>query len=151
MYYQIKFDNKTIRSLKDTEETVMIIWTLVVILTLTIANQPSCMTLWLMMMHQNTKFGNKMFFGLKDIIWTSTDVLTLCCDLDLDCISIFFKKHSGLWCCITTSSLATKCSLILNPCCDLDPESSNPIFSTEHSDLWCSTIKLSLVANGQAV
>ena len=38
-----------------------------------------------MMMHHNTNFGNKMFEGSEDIIWTNTDILTLCCDLDLEC------------------------------------------------------------------
>ena len=51
---------------------------------LRIANQPFCMTLWLMMMHHNIKIGNTVFVGLKDIIWTNTDILTLCCDLDLE-------------------------------------------------------------------
>ena len=42
------------------------------------------MTLWLMMKHHNTKFGNKMFGTLEDIIWTNTDILTLHCDLELE-------------------------------------------------------------------
>ena len=33
-------------------------------LDLEIANQPFCMTLWLMMMHDNTKFSNNMFVSL---------------------------------------------------------------------------------------
>ena len=37
-----------------------------------------------MMMHHNTKFLNKMFVGLEHIIWRNTDILTLCCDLDLE-------------------------------------------------------------------
>ena len=37
-----------------------------------------------MMMYHNTKFGNKMFGGLKGIIWTNTDILTLHCDLELE-------------------------------------------------------------------
>ena len=36
------------------------------------------------MMHHNIKFGNKMFVDLEDIIWTYIDILTLCCDFDLD-------------------------------------------------------------------
>ena len=39
---------------------------------LKIVNQPFCLTLWLMIMHHNTKLGNKMFVGLEDIIWTLT-------------------------------------------------------------------------------
>ena len=43
------------------------------------------MTLRLIMMHHNTKSGNKMFRGLKGIMWTNIKVLTLCCDLDFEC------------------------------------------------------------------
>ena len=41
------------------------------------ANQSFRMTLRLVMMHHNTKFGEKMFGGLEDIIWTNIDILTL--------------------------------------------------------------------------
>ena len=41
-------------------------------LTLKIANKLFCLKLWLMTMHHNTKFGNKIFVGLEDIIWTVT-------------------------------------------------------------------------------
>ena len=37
-----------------------------------------------MMMHHNNKSGNKMFGGLEDIIWTNINIVTLCCDLDLE-------------------------------------------------------------------
>ena len=84
MYYQTKFDKKRISSSEDIVETVMIIWTLAVTLTLKIANQLFSMTLWLIMMHHNTKFGNKMTVSSEDIIWTNTDILTLCCNLDLE-------------------------------------------------------------------
>ena len=53
-------------------------------LTLKVANKPFCMTLQLMMMHYNTRFGNKMFGGLENIIWKNNDILTLNCDLDLE-------------------------------------------------------------------
>ena len=94
MYYQTKFDNKRISSSEDIVETVIIIWTLAVTLTLKIANQPFCMTLWLMMMHHNTKFGNKMFVSLEDIIWTNTDIVTLCHYLDLENSKPTFPKDS---------------------------------------------------------
>ena len=29
------------------------------------------MTLWLMVLHHHTKFGNKMLNGSEDIIWTN--------------------------------------------------------------------------------
>ena len=48
-------------------------------------------------MHHNTKFGNKMFGGLEDIIWTNINILTLGCDLDLEKSNpIFFTGHSDL-------------------------------------------------------
>ena len=166
IYHQIKFDNKMISSSEDIIETVMIIWTLAVTLTLKIANQPFYTTLWLMMRHHNTKFGNKMFADLENIIWTNIDILTLCCDLGLDRsnpIFFFFREHSGLWCCITTPNLVTKCSVVqkitsgqtftdvLNHCCDLDLECSNPFFSQDTLAYDAVLSNLSLVANGQAV
>ena len=33
-----------------------------------------------------------MFGGLEDIIWTNIDILTLHCDLDLECSNPFKKK-----------------------------------------------------------
>ena len=48
-------------------------------------------------MHHKTKFGNKMFGGLEDIIWANTDILTLHCDLDLECsIPDLFTRDSVL-------------------------------------------------------
>ena len=44
-----------------------------------------------MMMHHNTKFGNKMFVGLEGIIWTNTDILNHC-DLDLECSTPIFHR-----------------------------------------------------------
>ena len=47
-------------------------------------------------MRHNTKFGNKMFGGLEDIIWTNINILTLCSDLDPESSSqVFF--HRTLW------------------------------------------------------
>ena len=48
--------------------------------------------LQLTMRHHNTKFGNKMLGGLEDIIWTNTDIMTLHCDLDLECSYPFFSQ-----------------------------------------------------------
>ena len=165
-----------------------------------------------MMMHHNMKFGNQMFGGLDDIVWTNIEILTLWCDLECECSHpilliklwlmmmyhqtmfgcrwinssvditdrVIFRsykldlenrrkkkipaRNAGSWCCITIPSLVTKCSAvqstssgqtftdILNLCCDLDLECSNPFFfSTGHSSFWCCTIKPSLVANGPAV
>ena len=53
-------------------------------MTLKIANHPFGMRHWLMMMHHNTKFGSKILVSLEDTIGTNTDILTLCCDLDLE-------------------------------------------------------------------
>ena len=54
------------------------------------------MTLQLMMMHHNTKFGNKMFGGLEYIIWTDTVILTFTVTLTLIAAIQFFTEHSGL-------------------------------------------------------
>ena len=46
------------------------------------------------MMHHNTEFGSKMCDGLENIIWINIDILTLCCDLDLDCNSPIFPQDT---------------------------------------------------------
>ena len=60
---------------------ILIIYTLTVTFTLNIVNQFSAMTIWLMMPHNHTRFGNKMLCGSEDII--QTNILNLLCDLDL--------------------------------------------------------------------
>ena len=51
----------------------------------------------LIIMYSNTKFENKMFGGLEDIIWTNMNIVTIHCDLDPECRnSIFFTGHYGL-------------------------------------------------------
>ena len=42
------------------------------------------MSLWLIMMRHHTKICNKMFASSEDIIRKNTNILNLCCDLDLD-------------------------------------------------------------------
>ena len=54
--------------------------------------QSFCMALRLMMMHHNSKFGNKMSCGLEEIIWTNTDILNPC--LVLECSHPFFPKDT---------------------------------------------------------
>ena len=51
-------------------------------MTLQIAQQFFCITLQLMMMHHNVKFGKEMFGSLEIIIWINTGISTLYCDLD---------------------------------------------------------------------
>ena len=67
MYYQTKFGSKRISSSKDTVEIVsfFIIRALAVTLTWKITSHSFCMTLWLMMMHHNTKFSNKVFGSFR--------------------------------------------------------------------------------------
>ena len=94
MYYQTRFGIKRISSSEDRVETVIFDHM-----------NPCCylenskpiflQALRLKMMHHNTKFGNKMFGGLEDIIWINMDILTLHCDLDLECSNTIF--HKTLW------------------------------------------------------
>ena len=49
------------------------------------------MTLWLMMLHHNTTFGNKMFRDSENII---NDILSLHCDLDLKCSNPIFPQDT---------------------------------------------------------
>ena len=37
-----------------------------------------------MMLHKHTIYGNKMFCGSEDIVWTFTNILNLRCGLDLE-------------------------------------------------------------------
>ena len=46
------------------------------------------------MMHHNTEFWNKMFGGLKNIIWVNIDNLTLRCDLDFECNNPIFPQDA---------------------------------------------------------
>ena len=46
-------------------------------------------------MQHNTKFSKKMFGDLENINWTNTDIMTLHCDLDLECSNPFF--FPGHW------------------------------------------------------
>ena len=73
MYHQTKFCCGRINSSEEKVERnchILIIQALAVTLTLKTVNQFFCMTLWLMMLHHHTKFGNKMFCSSEDIIWT---------------------------------------------------------------------------------
>ena len=64
------------------------------VLTLKIANKSFCMTLQPIMMHHNTEFGSKLFGGLENIIWINIDILTLRCDLDLECNNPIFPQDA---------------------------------------------------------
>ena len=63
-------------------------------LSLKTADQSFCMRIRLIMMHHNTKLGNKMFGGLEDIIWTNINILTFHCDLDLECSNPIFSQDT---------------------------------------------------------
>ena len=57
-------------------------------------NKISHMTLWLMF-HHHTKFGNKLFCDLENIIQqTFTDILNLCCDLELEQSNPIFQQDT---------------------------------------------------------
>ena len=51
------------------------------------------MTLWLIMLHHHTKFGNKTFRDLVNFIQTFT-ILNLHCDLDLERSNIIFQQDT---------------------------------------------------------
>ena len=65
---------------------IMIIWALTVTLTLKIATTTtfSHMALWLMMLHDHTKFGKKCSVIKKISSRTFTDFVNLWCDLDFE-------------------------------------------------------------------
>ena len=57
-------------------------------------NQFFCMTLWLIMLHKHTKFGNKMFCGSEDIVQTNINIFNLRCDLDLERSNPIFPQDT---------------------------------------------------------
>ena len=57
-----------------------------------IANQSFCTKLQLMMMHHNTKFGNKIFGSLEDIMWTNTEIYSFTVILTLKTANQSFRK-----------------------------------------------------------
>ena len=101
------------------------------------------MTLWIMMLYYQTKFGCKLTSSLEDtylekiIFWLYKPSLW---PWHWTQWTNFSAWHSGLWCCINIPGLQTKCSVvqkilfgqtfitILNLHCDLDLEHRNPIF-----------------------
>ena len=86
IYYQTKFGSSS-----EEVETVTF-WSYAPCCDLDLKNSKSVFlhALWFMKMHHNSKFGNKMFGSLEDIIWTNIDILTLHCDLDLESSYPFF-------------------------------------------------------------
>ena len=105
-------------------------------------------TLQLMNLYYQTKFGCKptsSLEGTTEIVlfgWYKPSLWPW----HLTQWTIFSAWHSGLWCYISIPGLVTKCSVvqkissgqtitnILNFCCDLDLECSNPVFF--HKTLW---------------
>ena len=66
-----KFGYKRMSSLEDKKEShILIIWMFTVTLTYKTANQPLCITLWLMTMHHHTKFGDYRFTASEDLVRT---------------------------------------------------------------------------------
>ena len=47
------------------------------------------------MMHHNTKFGNKIFGSLEDIMWTNTEICSFTVALTLNAVIQYF--HKTLW------------------------------------------------------
>ena len=64
------------------------------ILTLKTVNQFFCVTLWIIMLHNNTRLGNKMICGSVDVIQTFTDILNFCCDLDFERSNPIFPQDT---------------------------------------------------------
>ena len=89
------------------------------------------------MMHHNTKFGNKLFSGLENIIWTNINH----CDLDPECSNPFFFSQDTLayvdvssdQVCLPRNQQFRKYSRksyfdLMSPCCDLDLEDRKNFF-----------------------
>ena len=73
----------------------LIIPVLAVTLTLKIATMTKfCMTLWLMILHNHTISGSKMFCDSENIIQTFTDILNLRCAFGLKCSNPIFPQDT---------------------------------------------------------
>ena len=120
-------------------------WTFTVTLTLNAVTPFLHRTLPLIMLYYQPKFGWKQTSSLED---TTEIVIFWLYKLSLwpwhwTQWTNFSAWHSGSWCCITIPALVTKYSVvqkissgqaftnILNLCCDLDRELSNPIFAQD--------------------
>ena len=102
LYYQTKFDCKRTSSLEDIVE-IAIFWLYKPSLWPCPSRQQQKhtkklfhVTLWLILQHHHTKFGNKMFCGSEDITGQIfTDIFNLQCDLDLERSNpIFFPQDT---------------------------------------------------------
>ena len=100
MYQQTKFSCKRISSSDNILKShILIILSLTVTLTLKTANQSFRKTIWLMMMHHNTKFGGKKVQQFRKyhldkhslIFWNFAVTLTVSTTIH------FLQEHSGLW------------------------------------------------------
>ena len=109
------------------------------ILTLKIANKSFCMTLQPIMMHHNTEFGSKMFGGLENIICINIDILTLRCNLDLECNNPIFPQDALAYNNLSSDHAwlpknqqfrrySRNCHDHMNPCSDFDLKNSKPSF-----------------------
>ena len=96
--FQTKFSCKPTSSLEDTTE-IVIFWLYKPLLWPWHWTQWTifCMTLWLMMLHSYTRFGNKIFCGSSDIIKTKRLLTfwTFAVTLTLNTVIPFF--HRTLW------------------------------------------------------
>ena len=116
------------------------------ILTLKIKKQSSCMTLWLMMMHQTIKFGNKVFGSLVGIIWTTLTFWPFAVTLTLIAVFQFFSQDTLAYDGVSSDQVwlprnqqfrrYSRKSYFdhMSPCCDLDLENRNQFFF--HMTLW---------------
>ena len=121
-------------------------------------------TLWLMMLHHHTKFGNKMFCGSQNSFQTNIHcILNLLCDLDLEHSNPFF--HWTLWpmmlyyqtkfSCKPTSSLEDTTETVLfwlsKPSLWPWPWTQWTNFSAWHSGFWYCLAIPGLVTNAQDI
>ena len=68
--HRSKFSSK-VSAVQDVFGHILKIWSFTVALTLNTANQSVWKTIWLRMMHHNTKFGSKNFSNSEDTVWTN--------------------------------------------------------------------------------
>ena len=115
-------------SLEDITEIVA----LTVTLTLNTVNQFFCMTLWLIMLHNHTRFGDKMFWVQKISSGkTLTNIWKPRCDLDLECSNPIFQQDIPAYDVVLSKQVWLQTDQHFRRCSknsDLDIEDSEPIF-----------------------
>ena len=105
-----------------------------------IMNQTFCMAFQTMMVHHQAMFGYKIFGGSEDAVQTFSDILNLCCDLDVEHSNPTFSQDTLAYDHVPSNQVWLQKDkqfryiketvrfdcMIISPYCHLDPEHRKP-------------------------